>query len=89
MAGAKTVVPVDYSSMPCWLRTSPLTCRCPVPPVFIKESSGSASRPLGHSLPPDLLVGELYGVITLPAVRSAMVIGSCGQVIYRYVGIDF
>ena len=60
----------------------------PHPPVFIKEGSCSASRSLGHSLPSDSLVGELYGVIALQAVRSEMVIGFCGEAIHRFIGMD-
>jgi hypothetical protein len=89
MVGSMSLVPVECPSLSNLLRSWSLTCRCPVPPVFIKESSGSVSRPLGHSLPSDSLVGELYGAIALPAVRSAMVIGFCGQVIYRFAGMDF
>ena len=37
------------------------TRRCAIPPAFIKDSFGSASRSLGYSLPSDSLVGEFYG----------------------------
>ena len=85
---AMSLVPVECPSLSIWQRSWSPTCRCPIPPAFIKESSCSASRPLGHSLSSDSPVGELYGVIAPSAVRSSMVLGSCGEVIHRFIGMD-
>ena len=88
MVGAMSLVPVECPSLSSWLRLWQLTCRFHFPLAFVKESSGSSSQSLGLSLPSDSLVGELYGVIALPVVHSAMVIGFCGQMIYRFFGMD-
>ena len=50
---------------------------------FCKSVTG-----VGFSLPSDSLVGELYGVIAPSAVRSSMVLGSCGEAIHRFIGMD-
>ena len=88
MVDAMCLVPVECPLLSSWLRLWPLSCRCPIPPAFIKESSCSAIRPLGHSLPSGSPVGELYGVIAPSAVRSSMVLGSCGEAIHRFIGMD-
>ena len=88
MVGAMSLVPVEFPSLSSWLRLWQLTRRCAIPPAFIKDSFGSASRSLGHSLPSDSLVGELYGAIALSAVRFAMITGFCGEAIHRLIGMD-